>query len=43
MISDDYLHEEDYVFVVVCLLGTMRKNFGLDLHEIFMEGWQWAK
>jgi len=26
----------------VCLLATLRKNFGTDLHEIFSEGWQWA-
>jgi len=25
-----------------CLLATLRKNFGMDLHEIFREGWQWA-
>jgi len=33
------------LFVVclsVCLLATLRKNFGADLHEIFREGWQWA-
>ena len=26
----------------VCLLATLRKNFWTDLHDIFMEGWQWA-
>ena len=26
----------------VCLLATLRENFGTDLHEIFTEGWQWA-
>jgi len=26
----------------VCLLATLRKNFGTDLHEIFREGWSWA-
>jgi len=26
----------------VCLLATLRKNFGTDLHENFREGWQWA-
>ena len=31
-----------YVIVVVCLLATLRKNFGMDLHEIFTEGWQLA-
>ena len=31
-----------YVIVVVCLLATLCKNFQTDLHEIFMEGWQWA-
>jgi len=27
-----------YVFVVVCLLATLSKNFQPDLHEIFREG-----
>ena len=27
----------------VCLLGTLRKNCGMILHEIFREGWQWAE
>jgi len=27
----------------VCLLATLRKNFQIDLHEIFREGCQWAK
>jgi len=31
-----------YVIVVVCLLATCCKNFRTDLHEIFMESWQWA-
>jgi len=27
----------------VCLsVSNLRKNFRTDLHEIFMEGWQWA-
>ena len=26
----------------VCLLATLRKNFSMDLHEIFREGLQWA-
>jgi len=26
----------------VCLLATLCKNFRMDLHEIFREGWQWA-
>jgi len=26
----------------VCLLATLRKTPGTDLHEIFREGWQWA-
>jgi len=29
------------VVVSVCLLATLRKNFQMDLHEIFREGWQW--
>jgi len=37
-----YLRQARYVFVVVCLLATLRKNFRTDLHEIFREGWQWA-
>jgi len=30
------------LFVFVCLLATLRKNFRTDLHEIFREGWRWA-
>jgi len=26
----------------VCLLATLRKSIGRDLHEIFREGWRWA-
>jgi len=26
----------------VFLLATLHKNFQMDLHEIFSEGWQWA-
>ena len=26
----------------VCLLGTLCRNFQMDLHEIFGEDWQWA-
>ena len=26
----------------VCVLATLRKIFGTDLHEIFREGWQWT-
>ena len=26
----------------VCLLATLRENFGTDMHEIFREGWQWT-
>jgi len=45
-----YFRQGGYVIVVVCLsvclsvylLATLHKNFGTDLHEIFMEGWQWA-
>jgi len=40
-----YLRQGGYVFVVclfVCLLATLSKNFGTDLHEIFWEGWQWS-
>jgi len=25
----------------ICLLATLHKNFWMDLHEIFREGWQW--
>jgi len=28
------------VCLSVCLLATLRKTFGTDLHEIFSEGWQ---
>jgi len=38
----DYFYQGGYVIVVVCLLATLCKNFGTDLHEIFREGWQWA-
>ena len=31
-----------FVCLSVCLLATLRKNFGTDLHEIFREGWQRA-
>ena len=34
-----YLCQGGYVFVVVCLLATVRKSFR---YEIFREGWQWA-
>ena len=41
-----YLRQGGYVIIVVCLsvclLATLRKNFGTDLHIIFREGWQWA-
>jgi len=30
------------VWLLVCLLATLRKNFCMDLHEIFRESWQWA-
>jgi len=26
----------------LCLLATLRKNFQIDLHEIFRADWQWA-
>jgi len=26
----------------VCLFATLHKNFQMDLHEIFREGWQWV-
>jgi len=32
-----YLRLKGYVFVIVCLLATLRKNFQTDLHEIFLE------
>ena len=35
-------HQRGYVFVVVCLLAALHKNFQMHLHEIFREGWQWA-
>jgi len=34
-----YLRQGGYVFIVVCLLATLRKNFKTDWHEIFREGW----
>jgi len=40
----NYLHQRSYVVIVVCLficlLATLCKNFLMDLHEIFREGWQ---
>jgi len=30
-----------FVCLFVCMLTTLRKNFQMDLHEIFGEGWQW--
>jgi len=30
-------------WLFVCLLATLHKKFQTDLHEIFREGWQWAK
>jgi len=30
------------VCLSVCLLATLCKNFGIDLHGISREGWQWA-
>jgi len=35
-----YLRQGGYVIVVVCLLATLCKNFQMDLHDIFREGWQ---
>jgi len=29
------------VYLYVCLLEALRKNFRTDLHEIFREGWLW--
>ena len=29
-------------FVCLCLLANLYKNFRIDLHEIFREGWQWT-
>jgi len=37
-----YLRQGGYVFVILCLLATLRTNFQTDLDEIFREGWQWA-
>jgi len=31
-----------FVYLAVCLLASLRKNFGMCLHEICREGWQWA-
>jgi len=45
-VSARYLSQGGYVIVVclsgICLLATLRKNFRIDVHEIFTEGWQWA-
>jgi len=46
-VSARYLRQGGYVIVVVCLSGiclvaTLRKNFQIDVHEIFTEGRQWA-
>jgi len=37
-----YLRQGGYVFIVVCLLATLRKNFRTDLHVIFRQSWQWS-
>jgi len=29
-----------FLSLFVCVLATLRKNFGTHLHEIFQEGWQ---
>jgi len=34
--------KEGYVFFIVCSLATLRKNFWMDLHEIFREGWHFT-
>jgi len=31
-----------FVCLSLCLLATLHKNFQMDLHEIFRDGWQWA-
>jgi len=48
----NYLHQGGYVLtytkevmfssLFVCLLATLNKNFRMDLHKIFKEGWQLA-
>ena len=30
------------LYVCLCLLATLHKNFQMALHDIFREGWQWA-
>ena len=30
------------LIIIVCLLTTLHKNFGMDLYEIFREALQWA-
>ena len=37
-----FAKEDMFLSLFVCLLATLRKNFRMDLHEIFKEGWQWA-
>jgi len=38
-----YLRQGGFVAsLFVCLLATLHKNVGTDLHETFREGWQWA-
>jgi len=34
--------EDVFSSLFVCLLATLCKNFQTDLHDIFMENWQWA-
>jgi len=39
----NYLRQGGYVIVVICLsVSNFRKDFQMDLHEIFRECWEWA-
>jgi len=37
-----FAKEDMFLSLFVCLLATSRKNFRMDLHEIFRKVWQWA-
>jgi len=39
--ANEVIFSSLFVCLSVCLLATLRKNFGMDLHKIFRAGCQW--
>jgi len=39
--ANEVIFSSLFVCLSVCLLDTLRKNFGMDLHNIFKAGCQW--